>query len=293
MSGFQSRRAPSILALTIGCLPWPDNAQGIEQPRPQPQLALANAYEEGAVELGAYWVSEKFDGIRAYWNGKQLLTRGGNEIHTPEWFVVGWPREPLDGELWLGRRQFETLSATVRDHTPSDEAWRRVRYLVFDLPAHPGRFEERLSVLQSLIAASGLDWLQAVPHWRVRDEADLTAQLQRLTADGAEGFMLRRASSFYRAERNDDLLKVKMFEDAEGRVVGHVPGQGKYLGMLGALELQTSQGVTFRIGTGLSDEQRRNPPALGSLVTFRYRGLTAHGIPRFASFLRVREEAMR
>ncbi len=293
MSGFQSRHAPSILALTIGCLPWAGDAQGIEQPLPQPPLALANAYEEGAVELGEYWVSEKLDGVRAYWNGTQLLTRGGNEIRTPEWFVAGWPREPLDGELWIGRRQFETLTATVRDRTPSGEAWRRVRYLVFDLPAHPGRFEERLSVLQNLIAESALAWLQAVPHWRVRHDADLTAQLQRLTADGAEGLMLRRASSFYRAERSDDLLKVKVFDDAEGRVVGHVPGQGKYRGMLGALELQTSQGVTFRIGTGLTDEQRRNPPALGSLVTFRYRGLTAHGIPRFASFLRVREEVTR
>jgi DNA ligase 1 len=290
MSGLRDGRAPSILALTIGCLPWAIHAQRLEQPLHQPPLALANTYDEGAVELGEYWVSEKFDGMRAYWDGTQLLTRGGNAIRTPEWFVAGWPREPLDGELWIGRGEFETLTATVRDRHADDEAWRRVRYLVFDLPAHSGDFEQRLRVLQRLLATSAIAWLQAIPHWQVRDDAELTAQLQRMAADGAEGLMLRRAASFYRAERSDDLLKVKLFADAEGHVVGHVPGQGKYLGMLGALELRTSEGVTFRIGTGFTDEQRRQPPALGSLVTFRYRGLTANGIPRFASFLRVRQE---
>jgi DNA ligase-1 len=101
--------------------------------------------------------------------------------------------------------------------------------------------------------------------------------------------MLHRDDALYRAERTDDLLKLKPHEDAEAQVLEHLPGTGKYAGILGSLLVETEDGVRFRIGTGLSDEQRRNPPPIGSVITFKYHGKTRRGIPRFASFLRVRE----
>jgi DNA ligase-1 len=82
---------------------------------------------------------------------------------------------------------------------------------------------------------------------------------------------------------------MKPWHDAEAIVIAHQPGKGKYSGMLGALRVRTSAGVEFMLGTGLSDSDRRNPPPIGSVVTFRYRELTNRGQPRFASFLRVRE----
>ena len=102
--------------------------------------------------------------------------------------------------------------------------------------------------------------------------------------------MLKRIDSLYAAGRSDDLLKVKTHNDAEATVVGHLPGKGKYRGMLGALKVQLDNGRQFRIGTGFSDAERRNPPPVGALVTFRYRGYTATGLPRFASYLRVRND---
>jgi DNA ligase-1 len=44
------------------------------------------------------------------------------------------------------------------------------------------------------------------------------------------------------------------------------------------------------LGTGFTDAQRAAPPAIGTWVTYRYRGTTDKGVPRFASFLRVRED---
>jgi DNA ligase-1 len=253
-----------------------------------PPLLLANDYDEASVDVSRYWVSEKYDGVRAYWDGKQLVTRAGNTIHAPEWFTAGWPAQPLDGELWAGRGQFEQVTATVRDLEPDDSAWRQIRFMVFDLPAHGGPFSSRLETLRSLLSGLHIDWLREVVQSRVADDASLHLQLERVAAGGGEGLMLHREDSLYRAERSDDLLKLKSHQDAEARVIAHLPGQGKYLGLLGALLVRDDSGFEFRIGTGFTDEQRRHPPPIGSRITYSYHNLTARGIPRFARFLRVR-----
>jgi len=258
-------------------------------PAAVPPLLLANNYGDAEVDVSRYWVSEKYDGVRAYWDGKQLLTRAGNTLHAPEWFTRGWPTEPLDGELWAGRGQFEKVTATVRDYEPNDEAWRHIRFMVFDLPAHGGTFSVRLETLRSLVASTNVDWLCEAAQSRVADDAALQLRLDSLAAAGGEGLMLHKEDSLYRAERSDDLLKLKPYQDAEARVIAHLPGQGKYSGMLGALLVRTADGIEFRIGTGFTDEQRRHPPPIGSSITFSYHNLTARGIPRFARFLRVRD----
>ena len=255
-----------------------------------PALMLANVYRPG-VPLHDYWLSEKYDGLRGFWDGQQLLTRGGEVIAAPDWFTAGWPAEPMDGELWIGRGKFEEALATVRRQTPMDDAWRRVRFMVFDLPAHPGRFTDRIQACQALVRQLHRPWVQAVPQERVASHTELMARLDRVVKAGGEGLILHRGDSFYRAERNDDLLKVKTHEDAEARVLQHLPGQGRHAGRMGALLVETTEGVRFRLGTGFTDAQRELPPAVGEWVTFRFRGVNESGVPRFASFLRVRADA--
>ena len=255
-----------------------------------PALMLANVYRPG-VPLHDYWLSEKYDGLRGFWDGQQLLTRGGEVIAAPGWFTAGWPAEPMDGELWIGRGKFEAALATVRRQTPMDDAWRRVRFMVFDLPAHPGRFTDRIQACQALVRQLHRPWVQAVPQERVASHTELMARLDQVVKAGGEGLMLHRGDSFYRAERNDDLLKVKTHEDAEARVLQHLPGQGRHAGRMGALLVETQEGVRFRLGTGFTDAQRERPPAVGEWVTFRFRGVNESGVPRFASFLRVRADA--
>jgi DNA ligase-1 len=255
-----------------------------------PPLALANDYEDVDIDVTRYWVSEKYDGVRAYWDGTQLLTRAGNVIHAPAWFTAHWPATPMDGELWAGRRRFETVTATVRDFEPNDEAWRNIRFMVFDLPTHTGPFDARLAMLERLLNGAAIDWLKAAPQSRAVDDAQLHRRLQEITSAGGEGLMLHRGDSLYRAERSDDLLKFKPYQDAEARVIAYLPGKGKYVGMMGALVVQDARGMQFRIGTGFTDELRRHPPPIGSWVTYTYHDVTAHGIPRFASFQRIRAQ---
>lgn len=252
-------------------------------------VMLANVYHAG-IALEAYWVSEKYDGVRGYWDGRRLLTRGGEVISPPAWFIAGWPNTPMDGELWAGRGGFSVAVSTVRRQTPDDAAWRKMRFMVFDLPAQEGTFDQRLPVLKSTLAAIKLPWVQAVKQSKVDDHRSLQKMLNAITKEGGEGLMLHRGASLYRAQRNDDLLKVKLHDDAEARVLGYIQGKGKYADRLGALLVEMPNGQRFKLGTGFSDAEREQPPALGSLVTYRYRGLNDSGIPRFASFLRVRED---
>lgn len=257
-----------------------------------PALMLAGVYRPG-VPLEAYWLSEKYDGLRAYWDGQRLLTRGGDTIAAPAWFTAGWPAESLDGELWAGRGHFEEALSTVRQQTPDDAAWRRIRFMVFDLPAHPEPFTERIAAYHGIVSRLDQPWVRAVPQERVASHAVLMARLDRMVKDGGEGLMLHRGDAPYRALRSDDLLKVKTHEDAEARVIAHLPGQGRHAGRLGALRVETPGGLRFRLGTGFTDAQRERPPAVGEWVTYRFRGLNASGVPRFASFVRVRPDAPR
>ena len=259
-------------------------------PAKAPALMMANLYR-AAIDLKAYWVSEKYDGVRGYWDGERLLTRGGNAIEAPAWFTEGWPKMAMDGELWAGHGRFETAVSTARTQTPDDAAWRAMRFMVFDLPGHPGVFDERIPALQEAVARIDQPWVQAVAQRKVKDRAALRALLKATVAQGGEGLMLHRGDSLYQGLRSDDLLKLKLFEDAEAQVLQHLPGKGKYQGQLGALLVQTPEGLRFRLGSGLSDALRRSPPPIGSWVTYRYRGTHESGIPRFASFLRVREDA--
>ncbi|MEZ5538255.1 MAG: DNA ligase [Thiolinea sp.] len=253
-----------------------------------PPLLLAKVYQKQS-DISRYWASEKLDGVRAYWDGKQFISRQGNPYQAPPWFTKGFPDQPLDGELWLGRGRFEQLLSTVSKDEPVDEEWRQVSYQVFELPGAAGTFSERLATLKTLLASIDTPYLKMVGQYRLSSHDALMAKLDEVVAAGAEGLMLHHESAEYHTGRSNALLKVKHFEDAEARVIKHIGGKGKYTGMLGALLLETPEGIRFKIGSGFTDSERQNPPAVGAWVTYRYRGKTKNDKPRFASFLRVRE----
>lgn len=255
-----------------------------------PPLQLAETYQAGA-SLSGYWVSEKLDGVRAYWDGERLWSRQGHQYPAPAWFVEDFPDVPLDGELWLGRGRFSELSAAVRRFQPRRQEWQRIRYMVFDLPASRLPFGQRLQRLRALLTPSPSPHVALIDQSPATGHDALMARLDEVIAAGGEGLMLHHRDSRYRAGRSQALLKVKRHQDAEAVVIAHLPGQGKYQGMLGALLVERSDGRRFRLGTGFSDAERADPPAIGALVTYKYFGLTATGLPRFASYLRVRQPA--
>lgn len=278
------RRRDALRLIGLGLLaPW------VRATEP-PAVMQARVYRPG-IDLQAHWVSEKLDGVRGRWDGRQLLTRGGHVVVTPAWFTAGWPEQPLDGELWAGRGRFETTVSTVRQQVPDERAWQAIRFMVFDLPAHPGPFGERASAAAALVTRTGSPWLQWIPQARGHNHAALMAQLDTITRDGGEGLMLHRDDALYAAGRSDALLKVKTHEDAEAQVTGYEPGRGRHAGRMGALWVRDADGRRFKLGSGLSDAVREHPPVIGSWVTYRFRGVHTSGLPRFATFVRVRTDA--
>jgi DNA ligase-1 len=254
-----------------------------------PALLLAENFSAN-IDVGLYLVSEKLDGVRAYWDGTVLRFRSGRPIHAPAWFITALPAHALDGELWMGRHQFERLSGAVRRQIPDDAEWRKITYHLYELPQGEGDFNTRLSTLNQLQAQSQAAWLKVLPQTRVVNQTALQQQLDAIVQAGGEGLMLHRADALWQSGRSDVLLKFKPHFDDEAVVIAHEAGQGKYRGQLGALLVRTKEGRELRLGTGLSDQLRKDPPAIGSVVTFRYRDTTNTGLPKFASFLRVREE---
>ncbi len=251
-------------------------------------VQLASKYQ-AREKISDYWVSEKLDGIRGYWNGKTLLTRNGNTLHSPTWFTQGWPKRAIDGELWLGRDKFQQTSSCVLAKSKND-CWKKVKFMMFDLPKHSGTFSQRVQAMKKLMHASQSQYLEMIRQEKLPNEKALYKSLSQVVSQKGEGLMLHYQDAYYQQGRSNHLMKLKQFQDAEAKVIKHLQGQGKYRQMLGSLLVETEQGLQFKIGSGFSDKERKNPPAIGSTITYKYFGTTQKGIPRFASFMRIRAE---
>ena len=257
-----------------------------------PEMILAKTLPEN-VDVRDYWVSEKYDGVRGYWDGKQrqMYSRNGTVIALPNDFAAQLPDISFDGELWIGRGQFERVVSVVRDAQPDDTAWKQVKYMVFELPDSQnqyGDFTQRMARIERITQHINAPNIQAVKQWRVRDRAELLRQLDTITQAGGEGLMLHLASAPYQTGRSDALYKLKLRQDAEATVIGYVAGTGKYVGKVGSLRVRTDDGREFNVGSGLTDVTRVNPPKIGTVITYQFNGLTKNGLPRFPRILRVR-----
>ncbi len=261
--------------------------------RDAPKLLLANVLGP-EVDITKYLVSEKYDGVRAIWDGQTLRFRSGRTVAAPQWFLERLPRESLDGELWIARGRFDEVSGIVRKEVPIDDEWRRVSYMIFELPQSKENegltFLERVRRIEALVAKTNFGPLKPVPQFAVKDRAQLKRELDRVVKTGGEGLMLHLADATYVTGRSDVLLKLKPLLDTEAKVIEHIPGKGKHTGKMGALLVETKDGVRFKLGTGFSDAVRANPPPIGSVVTYTYRDVTKNGKPRFAAFVRARDD---
>ncbi len=277
------RMAVGILVFLAGVIP-----AGSLEAAEAPVLQHADAYT-GTEAVAGWLMSEKLDGIRGYWTGSELLTRKGQVIHAPAWFTQSLPPFALDGELWRKRSDFSFVQNTVMDQKPS-ENWKEITYNIFEVPGASGDFPARLDKARK--------WFKThrVAHVRIIDQIvcsgpdHLDAFLTEIESRGGEGVVIKDPALSFHAGRSPRVLKVKRFSDMEGKVIAINPGEGRLKGMMGSLTLVLENGTEFKLGTGFTDAERRQPPAIGTTVTFKYQGLTKNGIPRFASFMRVRKD---
>ncbi len=251
------------------------------------QVSLATVYQ-GHEDLSLYLLSEKYDGIRAYWNGQRLFTRTGRTIKAPDWFTKNLPKIALDGELWITYGQFEQVSAIIRRKKVNNKKWQNIKFMVFDLPNNKQNFAQRTKQLDKIISQLKLQHVHYVKQRPIQNSSALMKKLDEIIAKGGEGLMLQLKSAQYKHGRSANLLKVKPYLDDEAIVLEHYKGKGKYINVMGAILVENNKGKRFKIGSGFSDKQRQSPPKIGSQITYRYTSLTNKGVPRFARFLRER-----
>ena len=254
----------------------------------KPELMLAKTFR-APVTVGDYWISEKLDGVRARWNGHQLISRGGIVLVAPDWFIKGFPGKALDGELWITRGKYQQTVSVIKKLKPHP-GWQKIKFMIFDLPDHPGTFSERLKVMHGIVEQTNSSYLKIIPQYHIGSTNELMRHLKSVISQGGEGLMLHHKSGLYRSGRSNDLLKLKLFTDAEAIVVDYRQGKGQFAGIMGAIKVRTDTGKTFYIGSGFSHRERAQPPTIGSTISFRHQGVTDSGIPRFAVFIRVRNE---
>jgi len=251
-------------------------------------LMLPQVYS-GQVDVAGWLMSEKLDGVRGYWDGKQLLSKNGNRLYPPAAFIRDLPPFPLEGELWGGRGSFEQTVSIVRQQQPH-AGWLQLKFAIFDVPLTSVSFTERIIQASDWFAAHPTNYAFIIPQIPVRDQAHLQQELERIERLGGEGLIVRRPDARYSAGRSMEILKVKSHQDAEATVLAQLPGKGRNAGRLGALLVELEDGTRFRIGSGFSDADRESPPPVGSLITFKYYGTYQSGIPKFPAFLRLRSD---
>ncbi|WP_462106864.1 DNA ligase [Campylobacter concisus] len=256
-------------------------------------LDLLRPGEYKGQNVAGWLASEKLDGVRAYWDGENLLSRQGKKLNAPPSFTKNFPNFALDGELYANELKFEEIQATVMDKLPDEKAWSRLKFYVFDVPEASGGLLERLSELEKFILQNpqaGQN-LKIIKQVKVKDNAEFEAFAEAVIAKSGEGAVVREPNAAYERGRSQNVLKYKKFNDAECVVVAHKVGQGKFSGLLGSVVCENlSDKKRFKIGSGFSDKERANPPKIGSVITYKYQNLTAKGLPRFPVFLRVRED---
>ena len=256
---------------------------------PFDQVLLAKPFVPGKVNPKGWYMSEKLDGVRAIWDGRgNLWSRNGKRFDAPDRFTRMLPTNvALDGELTMGRGTFPTTISAVRSH---GHDWAGVKFHVFDMPPlHAVKSNRNFRGRYDAIEEVTNVIVKRVTHTQCRGLGHLMGNMDWIISKGGEGVMLRDPWSLYEWCRSGTLLKVKRFLDAEATVIRHVPGKGKHLGRLGALECLTKDDVAFNVGTGFSDSEREQPPAVGSVITFRYQELTKAGVPRFPIFVSNRD----
>lgn len=256
----------------------------------KPAIQLPKTYQQG-IDISHYWVSEKLDGVRAYWDGTRLISKAGNGFNAPAWFSAGFPNQAMDGELWISRNRFDEVSGIVRTYKPNEQDWQRVKFMIFDLPAAKGDFTARIKQMVEITRQTKSPYLKMISQFKVADTEKLDSLLKSVVAKGGEGLMLHRSNALYIVGRNANVLKLKQYYDSEAVVLKHIPGKGKYKNKMGALLVKNNEGVVFRIGSGFSDIERENPAKIGTVITYKYYGKTKNNKPRFASFMRIRQQA--
>ena len=266
------------------------------------------------VDIDGWYASEKWDGYRSVWNGKNFVSRTGKSFDVPDWYCsIMPPSVALDGELWLGRGKFEDCGL-LRKKKPQKESdiqkwneeWlkKEVVFNVFDIMNLNVGFEKRMEQLKTLVIDRNKCMKQlninkknpilAFTEQTKVNKVDALEMAKEVIKAGGEGIMLRQPDSLYEAKRSKTLYKIKEVDDMEVRIDGYKNGEGKYKGILGSFTCSLINKPDIKCNVSGMNDQVRNSylttHPIGTIITITYNGVTGSGKPRHPRYLRIRHQ---
>ena len=291
------------------------------------EFMLAKEYDKNMTSLkgnppNGWYISEKYDGYRARWMKQDniFLSRNEKPFNAPDWFKQSIPDEDFDGELWVGRDNFEKMGV-VRKKIPIDEEWKAIKYIVYDLPNLKVPFKERIKSLKKIVEDNNKQWDEykltldeSYHHLKsplifakqtiIKNKDHLEMIYQEIIKEGGEGIMLKHPDSTYENKRSNMMLKYKPVFDEEAIIIDYKLGKGKYEGLLGAFIckplinmntyhlIDSNENHEFTI-SGMDDEIRNEfdtSHPIGTIISYEHSGKTTTGKPRFGRYVRKRDD---
>lgn len=234
-------------------------------------------------DLAGWVMSEKYDGVRAIWDGKTLKSRQNKPFCVPKSFLEKLPPFGLDGELWSKRDDFENISSIVKN---CDERWSSLKYMIFDSPDFSGSLEERLLPLRKFLSEQNATNIVIIEQKPILKTADALNFLDEITATGGEGIVVRNPNAPYKNGRQNSILKLKKFKDSECKVLKINPRKDDINAIGSVLCQDLKSKISFKIGSGFGDAKLQK----GDIITYKYQNLTKNKKPRFAVFLRKKDD---
>lgn len=271
-----------------------------------------------------WYMSEKLDGYRAQTDDEDdtIKSRNGKVYNCPQWFIHSCKIDGLinmDGELFAGRDKFQQMGV-VRKKVPIDEEWYNIKFYVFDLPDLMEPFKVRYQKLVKIVEILQKNWTNyqslnpefkdvscpvvLCEHWIVKSTDDMKCFYKYVLDNGGEGIMLNDPNAMYEGKRSNGLLKYKPSFDMEAKIIGYKEGKAKNKGKLGAFicqplincdtyhmvdEVESHEFATSGMDDSVRESYLKTHPK-GTIITIGCSGYTGSGKPRFARYLRIRDD---
>lgn len=249
--------------------------------------------ESIAENIESYAISEKFDGVRGIWDGKEMFSKNGKKLAIPPCFVEKLAilelkdGEFVEGELWADYGKFAEVSSLARRKNPTCAEFESVKYLIFNAQLNESSdFLANLSKIQSILESHKTPQIRTITQHKFHSSKELQDFFDAVVAKGGEGVILRDSHTAF---------KLKAQHDAECKIIDYTRGKGRLSGKVGAIVCESladkntgiKNGIIFRIGSGLSDEMRTNPPKIGTIITYKFSGVSKNSVPLHTRFWRV------
>lgn len=262
---------------------------------------LASGYEQKLVDKIPFpaYVQLKLDGMRfnaivrsgevefRSRNGKELELLGflEDEFRT----MAGDLDIVFDGELVVEKdgkilnRQTGNgiLNKASKGTIGSEEAslvcatvWDVIPYEYFMGGTYERKYTERFSFLSTCVSKITNGKIKLVPNNTVNDAEEANELFAQYYASGEEGIILKNVDGIWENKRSKHQIKYKGELECDLKIVGVEPGTGKYVGLVGSLICESSDGLLkVNVGSGLTDTDRTElncTSVIGRIIAVKY-----------------------